>query len=93
MRFEWDPVKERLNRKKHRVAFSEAKQIFDSSLTAYAAAAKEEGEPRFIATGAQNGRILRVVFTEKGGVIRIISARKTTRQEAKIYEFTNCRKG
>jgi len=68
MKFDWDPLKDRLNWTKHGITFSEAKQIFNSSLTVYGAAVGVEGEERFIATGKYGERILRVVFTERSGV-------------------------
>lgn len=45
-----------------------------------------EGEPRFVTLGADSlGRILVVIHTPRGGRVRIISARKASRNEAKNY--------
>jgi uncharacterized protein len=43
------------------------------------------GEARFVITGMVGGRLLRVVYTERNGRIRIISARKATRHEQRDY--------
>ena len=43
------------------------------------------GEARFVIMGMVDGRLLRVVFTERNGRIRIISARKATRHEQREY--------
>ncbi|AIA56824.1 hypothetical protein Acaty_2p0010 (plasmid) [Acidithiobacillus caldus ATCC 51756] len=48
---------------------------------------KDYGEPRFVALGALNGRVMVVVYTQRGsGVVRIISFRKANSREVKVYE-------
>ncbi|WP_456369597.1 BrnT family toxin [Thermodesulfatator atlanticus] len=90
--FEWDPIKARLNQRKHRVSFERACTIFKDphALSIY----DEEHslrEDRWITLGMDiNGTILVVVHTyeqiSKGKCkIRIISARKATRKEIKQY--------
>lgn len=45
------------------------------------------GEERFIAVGMGNsGLLLVVVYTMRDNAVRLISARRATRQEAKTYE-------
>ena len=47
----------------------------------------EPDEERFVALGiGSRGRILVVVYTTRGDRVRIISARKATRQERSQYE-------
>jgi uncharacterized protein len=43
------------------------------------------GEERIVSTGLVNGKIMVIVFTEAGSVIRIISARLATKREADDY--------
>ena len=45
----------------------------------------EYGEERFLVYGHVAGRLYAVVFTEKGGAYRIISARKANKREVKRY--------
>ena len=90
IRFEWDEKKNRSNRKKHGVWFEEAQQVFDdaSALRFYDLLHSKE-EDRFLLLGMSGpGRILVVVFCERerDNVIRIISVRKATKKESKIYE-------
>ncbi|MGB9992571.1 BrnT family toxin [Massilia sp. SM-13] len=85
MQFDWDPDKERINKRKHGISFWDAVSVFDSSLTRHAADI-EHGEPRIVATGPSTVGLLHVIYVERGHLIRIISARKATRKERKGYE-------
>ncbi len=85
--FEWDPAKAESNAKKHRVAFEEARTVFNDplSLTAYDPDHSDE-EDRFISLGRSDlGRILLVVHTDRAETIRLISARRATAVERAIY--------
>jgi uncharacterized DUF497 family protein len=46
---------------------------------------EDYGEDRFLATGSVNGVLITVAFTERGGCIRIISARKANSDEQRAY--------
>ena len=86
--FEWDPPKARANLRKHRVAFSEAVTVFayGLSITVYDPDLSQE-EDRYLTVGvATNGRLLMIAHTDRGGRIRIISARDLTRTERDAYE-------
>ena len=86
--FEWDPNKARKNIKIHGVSFDEASTAFKDtlSLTIYDPLHSDK-EDRFILIGNScNYRLLVVIHTEKGDKIRIISARKTIKNERKQYE-------
>ncbi len=88
IRCEWDPVKDRINRRKHGVSFGEAEQLFASDLAVREAYDKEhsDDEDRFMALGPIRSGLVVVAYTEKDdGVIRIISARRATRREARMY--------
>ena len=88
--FEWDPAKERKNIHKHEVSFEEASSIFDDPI--FITLIDEEhstDEERYITIGLSNkNRLLLVAHTERAGCIRIISARKATKNEEKFYEET-----
>lgn len=87
MRFQFDPRKAVSNLKKHGVAFSDAEGVFLDPLAIHQADPDAENEERFIAVGMGSaGQILVVVYTLRGGHIRLISARRATRREVKTYE-------
>ena len=88
MFFEWDRDKEAKNRKKHGVSFREAGTVFGDPLsTTYPDFAHSEEEPRYITIGmTERGTIIVVAHTEEGDTVRIISARRATRQEQRFYE-------
>jgi uncharacterized protein len=86
--FEWDPSKARGNIKSHGISFDEASTAFADilSLTIHDPLHSDE-EDRFILIGnSGRNRVLVVVHTERGGNVRIISARKATKKERKQYE-------
>ncbi|MBL8221481.1 MAG: BrnT family toxin [Bryobacterales bacterium] len=87
--FEWDPRKDRANLEKHRVSFSEASSVFGDPLARiFADKRHSEEEPREIIIGhTRAGLLLLVCFTERReGRVRIISARRVTRNEQQDYE-------
>ena len=84
--FEWDEEKDKLNQKIHGIAFEDAKFVFnDPNKIILPDLYHSEDEERWLAIGIVNS-VLFVVFTERGeNIIRIISARKGTKAEEKIY--------
>jgi uncharacterized DUF497 family protein len=88
MTFGWDPEKAAANLRKHGVSFSEASSVFLDALGVTGSDPDHSvGEHRLITFGVSSqGRLLVVSHTERGDVIRIISARVSTRSERKIYE-------
>jgi len=88
MQFEWDPVKAKLNFKKHKVHFEEAVTVFYDPLSAtFEDVDHSVGEQRFITIGfSSHDRLLIVSHTERGTVLRIISARRATSHERKKHE-------
>ncbi len=90
MKFEWDPVKAASNAKKHKVTFEMAKTVFyDDFAVQFFDEEHSRNEDRFLLLGMiSNARVLLVCHCEKedGDVIRIISARKATRNEAQHYQ-------
>jgi len=83
----WDPRKAEANLKKHGVRFSDAETVLwdPQGLTIEDAGAK--GEQRLVTIGVDAfGRILVVVFTVQDDEVRLISARKATNHERRVYE-------
>jgi uncharacterized DUF497 family protein len=86
MEFEWDEGKDATNLKKHGISFEEAKTIFEDIVFTSIDDRFDYGEIREISIGAIEGVVVvTVVHTNRGGVTRIISARKATKKERKKY--------
>jgi uncharacterized protein len=89
IRFEWDPIKDVSNQKKHGISFSEAKTVFsDQFARLISDPDHSEEEDRFILLGTSIDSKLLVVChcIKTDESIRIISARKAEKPERKIYE-------
>ena len=88
MRFEWDPQKADGNLRKHGVSFQEGASVLaDPFSVTYHDPDHSVSEHRFITLGESRvGRLLMVAHTDRGDSIRIISARRLTRQERRQYE-------
>ena len=88
MELAWDLPKAAANARKHGVTFDEAATVFLDELAVSGADPDHSvGEARYITFGASSlGRLLAVSHTHRSGAIRIISARRATRAERKIYE-------
>ena len=88
MEFEWDAAKNASNLRKHGVSFDEAASVFLDPLAATGPDPDHSSsETRYVTFGMSSiGRLLAVSHTYRPGAIRIISARRVTRMERKIYE-------
>ena len=76
---EWDRDKSAANLRKHRVDFADAVGVLSDAL-ALMPIDEVPNEQRFVTVGMNDlGRILVLVYTWRGGDIRLISARKATR--------------
>jgi hypothetical protein len=86
--FEWDSNKARSNLAKHGVSFDEATTVFGDPLSiTISDPLHSEFEERFVLIGySLRNRLLVVVHAERGGYIRIISARTATGRERLGYE-------
>ncbi|WP_414588056.1 BrnT family toxin [Scytonema sp. PCC 10023] len=92
--FKWDNQKASLNLQKHGISFELATTVFNDPLAyIFEDEWHSVGEQREIIIGHdQDNRLLLVCFTERGNVIRIISARLATKKERRDYEeFTGFR--
>ena len=86
MSYEWDERKRRANVKKHSIDFIDVPQVFDGDVVILPDERFDYGEPRFIAIGILKNLVVVVAYTERDENIRIISARKATKNE-QIYYF------
>jgi len=87
LKFVWDESKNRSNLKKHGVDFNDAVRAwYDPERQDYFDAEHSKDEIRWIFLGAVSGAVLFVVETEPDKeTVRIISARKATKQEQEAY--------
>jgi uncharacterized DUF497 family protein len=90
IRFVWDQKKNKANIEKHGISFEEAKSVFYDPVARLIHDPEHSAdEDRFIMLGmSQRLRVLIVChcYREKEETIRIISARKATAVETKLYE-------
>jgi uncharacterized DUF497 family protein len=87
MQFEWDEQKRRTNIRKHGFDFRDAFKLFDSPMLVAPDDRVDYGEDRCIGIGILEGRIVVVIFTERGDdIIRIISIIKALTHERIRYE-------
>ncbi len=87
--FEWDEKKNEINKKKHGISFEEAQTVFyDSEALLIDDPEHSQEEERFIILGFSNRANMLVVchcYRSDETVIRIISARKATKNETNQY--------
>ena len=84
--FEWDDDKARSNLEKHKVPFDYAARVFlDPDVVFVDVTRVADGETRCKAIGVVEGRLYVVVHTSRGGMRRIISARRTNLIEERAY--------
>lgn len=83
---EYDPVKAVANERKHGVGFADAEQALRDLRAATMEDPDAEGEARYLTLSMDaKGRVLVIVWTPRGDKARIVSARKASRSEAKVY--------
>jgi hypothetical protein len=85
-RFEWDDAKARENYARHGVSFEFATKVFNDAFAVERLDDREEyGEDRIILIGIAEGTMLTVVYTDREGRFRLISARRSTKIEQDDY--------
>jgi uncharacterized DUF497 family protein len=86
LEFDWDPLKAQANLRKHRVPFLKACEVFkDVNRLERLDNSGQYGEERWNVLGRVEQAILFVVYTQRGERIRLISARRATRNEQQTY--------
>ncbi len=90
MEFDWDEEKAKANFKKHGVSFEEAELAFDDeNAVEILDELNSDKETRYQIIRTFVDSLLFVAFTVRSENIRIISARKATAKQAKIYNEYN----
>jgi uncharacterized protein len=83
--YEWDDVKNARNLARHGIGF-EAMGDFDWDRSIIVDRSRHaDGERRFAGIGPLHGKIYTVIYTWRGGTMRIISLRRANRKEEKTY--------
>jgi hypothetical protein len=85
MQFEFDPKKSDANKQKHGLDFNEAQALWDDP-DLIEIPVQTTDEPRYLVIGKINGKHWSGVITFRGEKIRIISVRRSRKEEAEIYE-------
>jgi uncharacterized DUF497 family protein len=90
--FEWDDTKAAENIRNHGVSFAQATLAFrDPFAVEWIDLREDYGEERIILLGMTSNQVLAVVYTERAERIRIISARRATKNEQERYDRENAR--
>jgi len=85
MKFVWDETKRAANIKKHKLDFASAQGVFAGPTFTFADERFDYGEHRFITMGLIDVMVVVIAHTEIENEIRIISMRKVTKNEQKIF--------
>ncbi|MEW6214723.1 MAG: BrnT family toxin [Nitrospirota bacterium] len=85
MEFEFDPEKSDNNKKKHGIDFYEAQELWDDP-DFIEIPVKASDEPRFLVIGKISGKHWSGIITYRTEKIRIISVRRSRKEEVEIYE-------
>jgi uncharacterized DUF497 family protein len=85
MEFEFDKQKSQINKKKHGIDFVEIQSLWDDR-DRIEIPAKTTDEERFIIVGKICDKYWSTIITYRSEIIRIISARRSRREEIEIYE-------
>ena len=84
---EWDPDKAVSNLRKHGIRFSDVETAFFDDHAVSIPDSLSVGEDRFLLVGTDTlGRIVTISYTFRRDAVRVISARRATKRERKVYE-------
>jgi len=86
MEFEWDDGKSNQNLLQRGFGFDYAALVFEGPTVEAVDDRRGYGEHRVRAIGEVEGNVLVVVYTDRSGVRRIISARKANRKERRLWQ-------
>ncbi len=88
MEYEWDPAKAEANLLKHGIPFDDVLGFDWSVATTAPDLRKGYGEDRVMAVGPVGGRLHVLIFTPRGGKVRVISLRRSNDREGRSHERT-----
>lgn len=83
--FEFDKEKSKANKKKHGIDFVRAQRLWDDP-DILEIPARTEDEPRYLLIGRIEKRHWSAVVTYRDNGIRIISVRRSRKEEVELYE-------
>lgn len=87
LKFEWDENKNASNIRKHQIDFNDISELFQRPMLIDYDDGRDYNEERWIGIGLLRNVAVAIVFTERGkNTIRIISARKATKEERRQYD-------
>lgn len=85
VKFTWDEAKRHANLEKHGIDFADGTPMFEGTVFTIEDQRIDYGETRYISFGLLQYHVIVVAHTEEDDVMRIISARKATKNEEKRY--------
>ena len=85
MEFEYDPSKSASNMTKHGIDFEQAQRLWDDP-DLIEIPMRTSDEPRFLVIEKISGKSWSGIITYRGDKIRIISVRRSRKEEVDIYE-------
>jgi hypothetical protein len=85
MKFEWDETKRQTNLRDHKLDFAEAEIVFSGITFTFEDDRFEYGEDRYITLGLLRETVVVIAHTERNDTVRMISMRKATRNEQRLY--------
>ena len=85
MGFEFDEHKSKANKVKHGIDFLEAQSLWED-INRLVIPAKKMDEPRFLIVACLGQKHWSAIFTVRAGNIRIISVRRSRKEERILYE-------
>ena len=83
MKFAYDKNKSITNKAKHGISLEEAKELW--LVPTVEVDARTMGEPRFMIISKINGKFYSCIYTLRDEAIRLISARRSRKDEEEIY--------
>ena len=87
VRFEWDEAKNAINIRKHGIDFADVTSMFSHPILTLLDDRENYGEERWTGIGWMQQLVGVVIYVQRHrDVIRIISARKATKREVRLYE-------
>lgn len=86
MRFTWNKEKYLVNLKKHHFDFNDAEEVFEGATFTFEDDRFHYDEQRWVTLGLLQGILVSIVHTENEEEIHIISFRKATKREHKIFQ-------
>ncbi len=85
MKVEWTDAKRLSNLRKHRLDFVDAKEALEGAVISFEDDRFDYTEDRFVSIGMVKGTVVVIAHTEREETVRVISMRKATRNERRLY--------